>query len=116
MSELTVQDIVRTGLEFSTVSADVGGDDFANNGNTFLLVQNGGGASIDVTIASNFTNPPVGTVQDDVVVAVGAGVDAMIGPLPQTGFNDGDGQCNVTYSAVTTVTVAALSMGDTIQG
>lgn len=115
MAVLTVQDIARAGLVYATVAADVAGDDFANNGNTFLLVENGSGGSIDVTIASNFSNPPVGTIADDIVVSVDAGVNAMIGPLPQSGYNDGDGQANVTYSAVTTITVAAVSMGDTIQ-
>lgn len=114
MALLTVQEVVKTGLVDSAAAADVAGDDFANDGNTLYNVINGGGSSINVTIASNYANPPSGTANSDIVVAVGAGVTAKIGPFPQSGYNDANGQCNVTYSAVTTVTVAAISMGSVI--
>lgn len=114
MADLTVQNIALAGLEDTAAAAEVGGDDFPNDGNTFLKVINGGGGSINVTAASNYTSPPTGTAQADNVVAVGPGVTALIGPFPQSGFNDGDGKVNINYSGITTVTVAAISMGSVI--
>ncbi len=114
MADLTVQEIALAGLVDSAAAAAAGGDDFANDGNTFLKIINGSGGSINVTAASNYTSPPTGTAQSDNVVAVGAGVTALIGPFPQSGFNDDDGKVNITYSATTTVTVAAISMGSII--
>lgn len=114
MADLVVQNIARTGLIDAPVAADVAGDDFPNEGNSFLEVINGGAGSINVTISSNYSTPPTGTAQSDVVVAVGAGVTTLIGPFPQSGYNDASGKCNVTYSDVTTVTVSAISMGSVI--
>ena len=114
MADLTVQDVVRTGLVFTTGAAAAGGDDFPNNGNTFLHVNNASGSSMNVTVSSNYSTPPTGTAQSDIVVAVGAGVTTLIGPFPQSGYNDGDGKCNVTYSLETSVTVAAINMGSSI--
>lgn len=114
MAELTVQDVARDGLQPSYDAAASGGDSFANNGNTLFHVKNDDASSHTATIASE-ANAPVGTAQADISVAVPAGEERMIGPLPKGAFNDGNGLANVTYDAVTSVTVAAISMGDAIE-
>jgi hypothetical protein len=110
MATLAIQEMAITGLEATYAAAAGGGDEFPNDGKTFLHVKNGGGSPINVTIASQHPNPPAGTAQEDVVVAVTNGEERMIGPINQVGFNDGDGNVQVTYSGVTSVTVAAIRM------
>jgi hypothetical protein len=48
----------------------------------------------------------------DVTEAVAAGSEAMIGPFPAQHFaaHDGTGLADVTYSGVTSVTVAAIKL------
>lgn len=114
MATLTVQSVVRTGLNPSLVAAAGGGDEFVNDsgGDTFFWVDNGGGGSVTVTIASQATAQP-GLVATDLAVAVPAGEQRMIGPFPpgtSTAFNDGAEKVQVTYSGVTSVTVAAIKV------
>jgi len=111
MAALTVQSMTISGLVETYVAAAAGGDTFANDGKTFLRVKNGGGSSINVTLSSQVTDPAAGTAVADKVVAVANGVDAMIGPVNQKGFNSG-GNVSVAYSGVTSVTVAAIKLTD----
>lgn len=116
MAVLTVQNIVETGLAVSTTAAAVGGDKFDNptDERTYLQVTNGGGGSINVTITkqqSTLNAPGYGALAlADRVVAVGAGATRLIGPFPAALYNDTNGQVNVAYSGVTSVTVAAIRM------
>lgn len=110
MAQLTVQDVTRSGLTPSFAAAASGGDSFTNNGSTFLYVKNGGAGAVTVTIDSQYAPLPVGTAQSNVSVSVDASGEAMIGPLPTRSFNDGDGLAQVTYSGVTSVTVAAIKL------
>lgn len=109
MAAITPQLIDLTGLaDFTLAAASGGGDTFQNDGTLLLVVNNGGGGSIDVTIdslkASDF-----GT-DEDIVVSVGAGVQTIIGPFDRGRFNDVAQDVGVTYSGVTSVTVAALKV------
>jgi len=110
MATLTVQDAAVGGLNASYTAAAGGGDDFANNGLVLLHVVNGGGGSINVVVDDpNSPNPGSATqFNPDVTVAVPAGEDRFIGPFPTFRFNDANGRVNVTYSGVTSVTVAAI--------
>lgn len=110
MAALTIQNLAKTGVVITYGAAAGGGDEFANNGKTFLHVKNGGGSSINVTIASQVTDPEPGTAASNIVIAVANGAEKMIGPFNQNGYNDVDGNVQVTYSAVTSVTVAAISV------
>lgn len=101
------------GTTFAPVAATGGGDTLSNpRGTAFLYVKNGGGGSINVTFAAVTTNRPADgafplmTLGNN-VVAVGAGVEKIIGPIPAA-FNDGNGIVAITYSGVTSVTVAAV--------
>lgn len=110
MATLTVQSITRAGVTPSYGAAAGGGDAFLCDADTFFHVKNGGGGSINVTLATPGTHiPDVGV--EDLVVSVGAGSEKMIGPLPQGTFGDpADNMVDVTYSGVTSVTVAALKL------
>lgn len=108
MATLTVQRIVLGGLNPSLAAADVGGDDFANDGSkTFLVVENGGGGAITVTLDDTGSVSPSGAkaFDADVDVSVPAGETRWIGPLPQNRFGS---TAAVTYSGVTSVSVGAV--------
>ena len=95
------------GVALSMVAAAGGGDAFPNDGETLFVVTNGGGGSINVTVAPVGKTPQGYTIKD-VVVAVAAGATKYLGPFDQSIFNDSTGKVAVTYSGVTTVTVGAI--------
>lgn len=109
MAELTVQNIVLgTSLTPSFASAAAGGDTADNSGNMFLYVRNGGGSPITVTVDS-LVNCNQGSDHDD-ATTVPAGSEEMIGPFPTGRFNDSSGEIGITYSDVTSVTIAAINL------
>jgi hypothetical protein len=105
---LSVQPVVRTGLAVSYAAAD-GTDQNAvpNDGRTILHVKNGGGSSINVTIDT--PGSVDGLAVGNLVVAVPAGAERFIGPFPTNIYSQADGNLYVDWSAVTSVTVAALT-------
>lgn len=112
MALLTVQHPANSGVALTYAAATTGpGDTFRNTGKEFLSVVNGSGSPITVTFDSPNTcsfglaaNP----AHDD-VVTVAAGVTELIGPFDKDRHNTTAGLIVVTYSSVTTVTVAALA-------
>jgi hypothetical protein len=108
MAVLTIQPASPTGLAATAVAAAGGGDQYPNNGKTLLKVINGGGSSIDVTIAP--TNTVKGYSLASLVVAVAGGATKYLGPYEPAYFNNSSGRVAVAYSAVTDVTVAAISL------
>lgn len=108
MATLSVEQVVISGLAPTQNSADAGGDDFLNNGNIILRVENGSGVSINVTITSPASVQ--GLAVEDPVIAVAAGAAKFIGPFPPSLFNDSTGKVAVDYSAATSVTVEVLEI------
>jgi hypothetical protein len=112
---MTVQSVVPGGVA-PTYAAANNGDVFPADSSerNFLHVKNGGGGSINATIPAQSGSakvPGVGTVAiPDIVVAVAAGAEKMIGPVGQAYIN-ASGNVTVNYSGVTTVTAAALKLG-----
>lgn len=106
MAKLTVQNASLNGLDPDFENAAAGGDTFENDGSTVLHVKNGGGASIDVTVNSE-TKCNFG-FDHDVTVSVPAGGERIIGPFPRNRFGS---PTSISYSDVTSVTIAALSHG-----
>lgn len=98
------------GTAFTPDSANGGGDSFDNDGKVFFYIKNGGGAGITVTFDSpntcnfNLSN----NAAHDLAVSVGAGAEKMIGPFPVPRFNDVNNRVQVTYSGVSSVTVAPI--------
>lgn len=110
MAALTVQDVLITGLEATFENCAAGGDTFANDGNTIIEIVNGDASDHTVTIASQHPDPPAGTAQQNQAVVVTAGERRHIGPFNQRGFNDASGLVNLSYDAVTSLTIAVLKI------
>jgi hypothetical protein len=108
MATLTTQVIALAGLAPAYVSASGGGDKVTMSGDrTFLHVKNGGGSPITVTLAA--TAAIRGQTATAPTVSVPAAGERMIGPLTADLLaGTSDGLCAVSYSGVTTVTVAAI--------
>lgn len=116
MSALALQTIAQAGLTPAFVAAAAGGDSFPNNidERTFLVVKNAGGSPVTVTINPQITQAKVSGLGTLPVQAVQVSVPATngekwIGPFP-AGFSDAGGNVSVGYSAVTSVTVAAVRL------
>lgn len=107
MATLSVQNISRTGLNLSTQAAAGGGDEFPNDGRTFLYVNNGG-SGITATIVTQQTVD--GKAVADDAITVSGGQSRYIGPFPPSIYNDVNDRVQVTYSGVTSVTVAAVRL------
>lgn len=109
MADLTVQKVTTDGANPTMTAASAGGDTFTNDGHTFLIVNNSGASPITVTVpAKTACNHGV---KHDAVVSVPAGEERMLGFFEVTRFNDPQtGKVSVTYSDVTSVTVAAVSV------
>lgn len=109
MATLSVQQITLAGTVTSYASAAGGGDKCLPGENTFIGVFNGGASPITVTVDS-VRNSDQGT-DEDLVVTVANGVQKYIGPLKPNRFaNASDGLVSWTYSGVSSVTVAAVSI------
>lgn len=113
MADITPVRPVLAGVNPAGVAASGGGDAIVNpKGNSIIRVNNGGGGSINVTVAvgANNVRQADGTfpavTYANVVVAVPAGAARIIGPLPPC-YNDGNNKVQLTYSGVTSVTVEA---------
>jgi hypothetical protein len=110
MATLSVQTAAIAGTAVTFAAAAGGGDQFANSGNERFVVKNGGGSPITVTIDSPGTCS-FGTTANaahDLAVAVAAGAETMIGPFATDKYSDSNGNVQITYSGVTTVTVAVV--------
>ena len=108
MAVLTVQQVVRAGLEPVFVAAAGGGDEFVNTGTEYLEVVNGSGADVTVTIVT--PNTVDGLAVTDRAVVVTAGERRKIGPFPTSIYNNSNSKVNVTYSSATSVTVGLFKV------
>ncbi len=99
----------RAGADLVGTAADVSGDTWANGGSDYVVVKNGAGSPITVTlnIQAAAADGVLGTITDP-TVTVGAGVTKIIGPFPPGMYNDANGIAGITYSSITTVTVTVL--------
>lgn len=106
MALITVQEVGRAGIAPSYVAAAGGGDTFANDGRTMLHIKNGGGGSITLTVVTQATVD--GKAVADDAISVPNGAERMVGPFPPAIYNDVNQQVALTYSGVTSVTVAVV--------
>ena len=98
----------RSGLSPAFVAAAAGGDriPFVDQ-SSYLHVKNGGASAITVTINSQKLCDQ--GFDHDETVSVPAGGERMIGPFSDR-FRTSDGYVAFNYSAVTSVTVAAIEV------
>lgn len=105
---LSVQNVSVAGLTLAASAANVDGHTVPAGDCDFIIVINGSGGSINVTI------PTPGTIDGepiaDRVVAVAAGASKIIGRFRSRVFAQTDGTIHIDFSAVTTVTVAAFKL------
>ena len=85
------------------------GDDWVNTEAEFLYIINGSGGNITVT--KDIESTVDGQAVTDRTAVVDAGTTEMIGPFPTAVYNDSStGRANVTYSGITSLTVAIISL------
>lgn len=112
MATLTTQVINRAGAVITTTAAAGGGDAMSCGSGMMLEVTNGGASPITVT----FNVPAARTYEPNVAitspaVSVTNGTTKRFGPIDAQTFQDPTtGLCSITYSAVTSVTVAAVQL------
>lgn len=109
MATLTTQNITTAGITPSYAAATGGGDAMVPGSSNFLHVKNGGGSSITVTVVTPATVDASLAVADR-AVTVAAGAESMIKVTPELYRDPATGLAAITYSGVTTVTVAAISV------
>lgn len=106
MANLATQAVSPGGTVINYVAASAGGDTCEASGDVELRVK-AGATGATVTVASPTPCNQGGTHNLSVVVAANA--EVAIGPLPPQRFaNPTTGLVNITYSQVTTITVAAV--------
>lgn len=110
---LASQQVVDEGITVALTAANVDGHSIVGGGEVVLLVQNSSAASINVTIETAATTDSLAIA--DQVVAVAAGALKAIGPFRATTYDRASGAVDagkvyVGFSAVTSVTVAALQV------
>jgi hypothetical protein len=106
MAVLNVATAGASGSVPAFAAAAAGGDEFYNDGETYLEIDNASGGSINVTI--NSQKPCDQGFDHDIVNAVAAGAREVMGPFPTGRFNNSNGRVLVTYSAAASVTVRAF--------
>lgn len=113
MANLTINDITQAGTLASTSAAAGGGDTLTptpgDYRNLILYVNNGGGASITVTIDDPTSTSPVGATTwnpDQGISVTNATAKYILIDVRRT-LNTGTGLISITYSGVTSVTVGA---------
>lgn len=109
MATLTVDELDRLGFNLDTlVAADVGGDEFANDGQMAFVITNGDASPHTVTFVTQQTVDDEAVADKAVVVA--AGDTMIIGPFPTSVYNDANSKVQATYDAVTSVTVGVFRL------
>jgi len=108
---IPVQTIVKnTGAAISFMAADaVNNMEFVNDGNTELLVNNGGGSACTVTVHS--VADPFGRTGDLTPSVAASAIESFPALDPVLWNQPGSSQVNVDFSESTSVTVAAVRRG-----
>lgn len=90
--------------QITTAAATVGGDGIPNDGATLLKIVAGAtGCTVTaVSVACSHGRTK------DIAFIIPANQEHLLGPFDPLLFNDGNGNVNFTYSAVATITVAAV--------
>ncbi len=116
MANLAIIDLVQGGALHTTAAAAGGGDTITPTAGDFrnfaLFVNNGGGAPITVTIDDPNSVTPVAatTFNPDPAISVTNATAKLILIDTKRCLNGATGLINITYSAVTTVTVAVYRL------
>jgi len=107
MALLTIQNVVKTGLETTYAAASVA-DTFPNNGKTFIHAKNGDGDPHTLTVNS-LVNCSQGE-DHNLEVVVPAGEERMVGVFEMSRFNNAQGLVSAAWEDATSVTIAVCSL------
>lgn len=107
MAVIAIQKTTLTGVNPTMAAASAGGDKFQNDGTVIFHIKNASAVPITATFVAPATCSH--GFNHNAVATVAAGATVQVGPFDARRFNGTDGQVSVTYSAVATVTVAAVS-------
>lgn len=107
MATLVTQNISTAGIVPTYAAASGGGDAMVADATSFLHVFNASGGSITVTLVTPATVDTTLAVGDRAVV-VAAGTNQMISVPAELYRDPTTGLASITYSGVTTLTVAAI--------
>jgi hypothetical protein len=105
MALLTAQPLAVGGVTPTYASAAAGGDQAPIGRNFLLEIRNGGASPITATLVTYATFKGI-AVADTALVIPAGGIGLV--PMDTVYRNPANGQATVTYSAVTSVTVAVL--------
>jgi len=108
MAVLTKQTASRSANAITMAAAAAGGDKFDNTGSELVLIKNGSGSPVTLTITTPATMD--GLAVTDRTVAIPAGEMHLLGPWPTKYYNDSNGQVSLGYSAETSVEVAIIGV------
>ena len=90
----------------------VAGNIIVNTGIEYFHVKNGSAISVTASVTpviSTVIDPELGTLVKEVAsLTLTAGEAGFLGPFETEAFNSPTGQLTLTYTAVTSLTVAAL--------
>lgn len=106
MANLTAQTTGVTGTTLTSVTPAAGGDTVPVG--SHVLVRNGSGASINVTVETP-GNDTYGQARPDIVTAVAAGAVAKFGPFPADLADPVTGVVKVTCSATASVELRVVA-------
>lgn len=107
MATLTiVTPVPASGSALAPAAVAAGGDQFLNDGDIVLYFKNTNASSRTVTIATGGTIGGIAIA--DVTVALAQNEEKLVGPFDPRIFNDSNGYVQLTYTADTGVTVAAI--------
>lgn len=107
MTALAYQQASINGL-VPTLVAAANGDTVPPDDHGCLLVKNGSGAGITVTVVVPGNGLGGVAVPDVTTASIGAGLVGLVGPLNTQLMDPTTGTVSVTYSSITTITVAAV--------
>ena len=91
-------------------------DTFENGGSTFVMINNGSESTITVTCVTQVTDIEIAqygeVLKSDAELEITAGSIGFFGPFPVAAFNDDDGIAELEFSAIDSVTLAILTVGN----
>ena len=108
MATLTKQTVIRDGLEATYASAAGGGDEFVNTGREFIHIKNASGGDITLTIVTQQTVDAEAVGDKTVIITLAE--ERFVGPFPKTVYSDSNEKVQLTYSGVTSLTIAILEL------
>ena len=106
MATLTAKGAARTANKITQAAADVAGDDFVTTGAEAVLIENGSASPITVTVVTPATVDGLAVADREIIIP--AGEMHLCGPWPRGVYGDANHKVSLTYSDVTSLTVAVL--------